>query len=230
MTDMMKEFGFGSNEGDLENETGTYPTIIRWACTDKAYTDNGGGWSSYEGKDENDKAVYKSIKMPEKMAIDMPNFKRGYRKWVDKVPTDVLAGVNDDMPDAPADDWEPVIIMNMYSPKLDFVTFASSSKSVIRSVASLFNAFKDRTETAPHLVPFCTMGEEEFSTKHGTFHVPTFKIHAYSARPPQLMGETVKAEPKPIAKPVAKPVAKPEPVADEFNDSLDVMDDDDDRF
>lgn len=213
MTDMLKEFGFNTGKAE-EIETGNMPTILKWSCT------NGGGWSTYEGKDENDKAIYKPVAMPEKVVVDMPGFQRGWRKWVDRKPTDVLAKVEQDGIDRPSDDWDPVIVMNLYSPDLDFCQFASSTQSVIRSIASLFNTYRSRTESAPHLVPLCKTGVESFTTKNGEFHVPTFNIVKYVSRPVQLIGEG--ESPEPTAKPKAetKPAPKPAPVEDEFGDEL----------
>ena len=216
---MLKEFGFNTGESNDDIETGNMPAILKWSCM------NGGGWSTYEGKDENDKAIYKPVAMPEKIVVDMPGFKRGWRKWVDRKPTDVLAKVDQDGIDQPGDDWDPVIVMNLYSKDLDFCSFASSTQSVIRSIAPLFNAYRNRTETAPHLVPVCQTGVESFTTKNGEFHVPTFSIVKYVARPTQLIGEgelpASKTEAKPKAEPKAEPKAKAEPaVVDEFEDEF----------
>ena len=131
-----------------------------------------------------------------KIVVDMPGFKRGWRKWVDRKPTDVLAKVDQDGIDQPGDDWDPVIVMNLYSKDLDFCSFCIQyPQSVIRSIAPLFNTYRNRTETAPHLVPVCQTGVESFTTKNGEFHVPTFSIVKYVARPVQLIGEGESPEP-----------------------------------
>ena len=218
MTDILKEFGFNTSESSDDIETGNMPTILKWVCT------NNPGWSTYEGKDDNEVAIYKPVTMPEKVVVDMPNFKRGFRKWEGKQKTDVLASNGQELPDKPAKDWQPVVVFNLYSKHLDFCEFGTTTVSVIRSLASLYNDYMSRTESAPHLVPVCQTGVESYTAqKGGEIFYPTFKIIKYVARPVQLISAA--ESPEPAAKPTAKP--KAEVTEPEFDDSLDVLDADD---
>lgn len=233
MTDMMKEFGFDKPTNDnSELEAGNLPTTLVWACKPGA---KALGWNTYEGKDENENSIYKPIELTTAY-VDMPNFKLGWRKWVDSKPNDVVVKVGEKFPERPGLDWKPVIVMNMYSSVAkDFFTFASDAETVIRSVDDLKNTYDRREEKnqAPHLVPACTIEHHSFESRNGTLTVPNFKIVKYVSRPIELIADQGQAAATPAPAPAPAPAPKPAPVApikDEFNDSLDVLDGDDDKF
>ena len=206
---MLDEFGFG---GGTEIETGTYPTILKLNTIT-------GVWP-LRTHNEDGTAVWTTANFPKLIAIDMPNFKKGYNLLrAGQKPDSRLVKYQEAMPEKPSEEHKPCFEVNMYSKDLDYVVFSSNSICVIRKMQELCGLYEVRTETAPHLVPVCSMQMETISTNNGDFQVPNFTIVKYVARPPQLIAAAEKAEPKPKAKAVPKPA----PEVDEFEDSLDVF-------
>lgn len=210
---MMDEFGFG---GSTELDTGTYPTILKLNTIT-------GVWSLRNTNDQGE-AVWENATFPKAIAVDMPNFKKGWnllRKG--QAPDSKLVKYMEVMPEKPSEDHKPCFEVHMYSRDLDYVVFSSNSICVIRKMQELLGQYQSRTESAPHLVPVCTMQMETVSTGNGDFHVPNFTIQKYVARPVQLISAAESTEP--AAKPTTKP--KVEVTEPEFDDSLDVLDADD---
>jgi len=207
----MDEFGFG---GGTELDTGTYPTILKLNTIT-------GVWALRTHNEEGT-AVWTTANFPKLIAIDMPNFKKGYNLLRKDTPPDSkLVKYQEAMPEKPSEDHKPCFEVNMYSKDLDYVVFSSNSICVIRKMQELCGQYESRTETAPHLVPVCSMEMETVSTNNGDFQVPNFTIKKYVARPVALIGKAEKPELKSTSKPKAE--SKPAPVADEFEDSLDVL-------
>jgi len=228
MIDMMNEFGFGGgDDGNLE--TGSYPTVIKFNAKENK-------WSTYAGE-----GIWNDVQFPKQIAIDMPNFKRGWFKFdSESKPVRVLAKYNKPCPDNPdgpkiiEGGFKPSFEVNMYSKDLDFVVFGSQSICVLRSMNTLLNQWSSRPETQKQLVtgddivPVCTLEIDKIATKHGSVYVPTFKIQKFVNRPVNLIGEIVETQAQAEPKPKAKPAPKPVPVEEEFDDDLDAAFPDDD--
>tara|TARA_R110000796_G_scaffold74070_1_gene166298 strand:+ start:2331 stop:3074 length:744 start_codon:yes stop_codon:yes gene_type:complete len=228
---MMDEFGFGGG-GDSEMMTGTYPTILKFNAKEKP-----GTFSTYD-KDEEGMGVWTPVEFPKKIVMDMNNFKKGYFAFSeDNKPVRVFVRWDEAMPAQPAG-LKPAFEVNMFSSKLDFVVFGSTSICCIRSMQKLLSDWQSSRPEDETKVPVCTMRVETISTKHGVVYTPYFDIEKYVDRPIQLMGEphqhpadspksaAVKPEPKVEEKPpyppmpVEKPSKKKGPKRDEFNDDF----------
>jgi len=217
---MMSEFGFGGGDDGLD--TGTFPTVIKFNAKENK-------WSTYAGE-----GVWNDVTFPEKILVDMPNFKRGWFKFdSDGKPVKVFARWDKPCPENPdgpkiiEGGFKPSFEVNMYSKDFDFVVFSSQSLCVIRAMQAVLNTWEQREDQSPTKVPGCVMEIDEITTKHGRVYVPNFKIKAYVDRPLNLIGsddqhpQTANTAPKAESKPKAKPAPKPAPVEPEFDDDLD---------
>jgi hypothetical protein len=199
MTDMMKEFGFSS--GDPDGSASVYPQVLKLKATT-------GEWA-LRVVDGEGQGSWKPVDLPKQLAVDMPNFRKGYNHIAaGQKPDERLVHYSDVMPEKPSENHKPTFSVNVYSKHLDYCVFSSQSLCVIRKMNELLQAYiNGRPDEVK--VPVCTVDMEEIVLQTGTISVPTFTIVKYIDRPANLIAprdNTVEIKSKPPQEPkVATP-------------------------
>ncbi len=224
---IMNEFGYGSIDA------ASYPSIIKWNAKTAKWSVRTQQEDNPEVHDATATMVWKEFEFPKQVAVDMPNFKKGWSLLeAGKAPNTVWSHYQDKMPEKPSDNHKSSFEVNiLFKNEIGFTVFSSQAMTVLIGMQEFLTEYQEK-KPDDIKVPVCTVVYEDIGTKHGPVTVPKFKIVKFIERPEKMVAMPINETPQP--KQEEKQISKPKAEVDEeFDDDLDKAfadEDDDDLF